>query len=173
MGNEFGHPEWIDFPRQGNGWSYKYAHRQWDLVDRNDLKYQYLGAFDEAMIHIISQKKKFERTPIVKLCENDGDQVLAFLRDDLLFVFNFHPFKSFNGYGILAPTGEYEHILSSDDPAFGGYGLIDMKVKHLTRHDPLFEKDNKEWLMLYLSARTAQILRWKKPEPGEIGRAHV
>ena len=171
MGNEFGHPEWIDFPRQGNGWSYKYAHRQWDLVDRNDLKYQYLGAFDEAMIHIISQKKKFERTPIVKLCENDGDQVLAFLRDDLLFVFNFHPFKSFNGYGILAPTGEYEHILSSDDPAFGGYGLIDMKVKHLTRHDPLFEKDNKEWLMLYLPARTAQILRWKKPEPGETKNA--
>lgn len=171
MGNEFGHPEWIDFPRQGNGWSYKYARRQWDLVDRNDLKYQYLGAFDEAMIHIISQKKKFERTPIVKLCENDGDQVLAFLRDDLLFVFNFHPFKSFNGYGILAPTGEYEHILSSDDPAFGGYGLIDMKVKHLTRHDPLFEKDNKEWLMLYLPARTAQILRWKKPEPGETKNA--
>ena len=171
MGNEFGHPEWIDFPRQGNGWSYKYARRQWDLVDRNDLKYQYLGAFDEAMIHVVSQKKKFERTPIVKLCENDGDQVLAFLRDDLLFVFNFHPFKSFNGYGILAPTGEYEHILSSDDPAFGGYGLIDMKVKHLTRHDPLFEKDNKEWLMLYLPARTAQILRWKKPEPGETKNA--
>lgn len=116
-------------------------------------------------------KEKFERTPIVKLCENDGDQVLAFLRDDLLFVFNFHPFKSFNGYGILAPTGEYEHILSSDDPTFGGYGLIDMKVKHLTRHDPLFEKDNKEWLMLYLPARTAQILRWKKPEPGETKNA--
>ena len=109
------------------------------------------------MIHVVSQKKKFERTPIVKLCENDGDQVLAFLRDDLLFVFNFHPFKSFNGYGILAPTGEY--------------GLIDMKVKHLTRHDPLFEKDNKEWLMLYLPARTAQILRWKKPEPRETKNA--
>ena len=164
MGNEFGHPEWIDFPRQGNGWSYKYARRQWDLVDREDLKYQYLGAFDQAIIHLVGQQKKFEQTPIVKLCENDGDQVLAFLRDDLLFVFNFHPFKSFNGYGILAPKGEYEPVLSSDDAAFGGYNLVDMTVNHHTQFDPLFEKEKKEWLMLYLPARTAQILRWKKPQ---------
>ena len=162
MGNEFGHPEWIDFPRQGNGWSYKYARRQWDLVDRSDLKYQYLGAFDQAMIHLVGKHKKFEQTPIIKLCENDGDQVLAFLRDDLLFVFNFHPVKSFNGYGILAPAGEYETILNSDAPEFGGYGLIDMNVNHFTQHDTLFEKDKKEWLMLYLPARTAQVLRWKK-----------
>ena len=167
MGNEFGHPEWIDFPRQGNGWSYKYARRQWDLVDRDDLKYQYLGAFDQAMIHLVSQKKKFEQTPIVKLCENDGDQVLAFMRDDLLFVFNFHPCKSFNGYGILAPAGEYSTLMSSDDPEFGGYGLVDKSVPHFTRRDPLFENDHKEWLLLYLPARTAQILRRKKPE--EIG----
>ncbi len=162
MGNEFGHPEWIDFPRQGNGWSYKYARRQWDLVDRSDLKYQYLGAFDQAMIHLVGQHKKFEQTEVIKLCENDGDQVLAFLRDDLLFVFNFHPTKSFNGYGILAPAGEYETILSSDAPEFGGYGLIDMTITHFTQRDPLFEKDMKEWLMLYLPARTAQVLRWKK-----------
>jgi len=167
MGNEFGHPEWIDFPRQGNGWSYKYARRQWDLVDREDLKYQYLGAFDQAMIHLVSQKKKFEQTPIVKLCENDGDQVLAFMRDDLLFVFNFHPCKSFNGYGILAPAGEYNTLLSSDDTEFGGYGLVDKSVPHFTRRDPLFEKEKKEWLLLYLPARSAQILRWKRPE--EIG----
>lgn len=167
MGNEFGHPEWIDFPRQGNGWSYKYARRQWDLVDREDLKYQYLGAFDQAMIHLVSQKKKFEQTPIVKLCENDGDQVLAFMRDDLLFVFNFHPCKSFNGYGILAPAGEYTTLLSSDDTEFGGYGLVDKSVPHFTRRDPLFEKEKKEWLLLYLPARSAQILRRKKPE--EIG----
>ena len=158
MGNEFGHPEWIDFPRQGNGWSYKYARRQWDLVDRSDLKYQYLGAFDQAMIHLVGQHKKFEQTEVIKLCENDGDQVLAFLRDDLLFVFNFHPTKSFNGYGILAPAGEYETILSSDAPEFGGYGLIDMTITHFTQRDPLFEKDMKEWLMLYLPARTAKVL---------------
>ena len=153
--------------RQGNGWSYKYARRQWDLVDREDLKYQYLGAFDQAMIHLVSQKKKFEQTPIVKLCENDGDQVLAFMRDDLLFVFNFHPCKSFNGYGILAPAGEYNTLLSSDDTEFGGYGLVDKSIPHFTRRDPLFEKEKKEWLLLYLPARSAQILRWKRPE--EIG----
>ena len=93
------------------------------------------------------------------------------MRDDLLFVFNFHPCKSFNGYGILAPAGEYTTLLSSDDPEFGGYGLVDKSVPHFTRRDPLFEKDKKEWLLLYLPARSAQILRRKKPE--EIGIAET
>ncbi len=164
MGNEFGHPEWIDFPREGNGWSYKYARRQWDLVDREDLKYQYLGAFDQAIVNLVGKTKKFEKTPILKLWENDGDQVLAFMRDDLVFVFNFHPFKSYEGYGMLAPIGRYEHVLSSDEPRFGGYGLVDNTVKHHTQLDPLYKKEKKEWLKLYLPARTAQVLRWVKPE---------
>ncbi len=164
MGNEFGHPEWIDFPREGNGWSYKYARRQWDLVDRDDLKYQYLGAFDQAIVNLIGQTKKFEKTPVFKLWENDGDQVLAFMRDDLVFVFNFHPFKSYEGYGMLAPIGRYEHVLSSDEPRFGGYGLVDNTVKHHTQLDPLYKKEKKEWLKLYLPARTALVLRWIKPE---------
>ena len=67
MGNEFGHPEWIDFPREGNGWSYKYARRQWDLVDREDLKYRFLNAFDNAMISVIGGKKNFQKYPVEKL----------------------------------------------------------------------------------------------------------
>ena len=162
MGNEFGHPEWIDFPREGNGWSYKYARRQWSLVDNDNLKYKYLGDFDKAMIMLIKSIKHFELSPIIKLWDNGGDQILAFMRKDLLFVFNFHPFKSFTDYGILAPKGCYKTILNTDSKQFGGYGLIDESIEHLTSLDPLYKKEKKEWLKLYLPARSAQVLRLEK-----------
>ena len=91
MGNEFGHPEWIDFPREGNGWSHKYARRQWSLVDRNDLQYQYLNDWDNEMIRLVSGTHNFQSLPIEKLWEKDDDQILAFKRGDLVFVFNFSP----------------------------------------------------------------------------------
>ncbi|MDE6832546.1 MAG: alpha amylase C-terminal domain-containing protein, partial [Muribaculaceae bacterium] len=159
MGNEWGHPEWIDFPREGNGWSYKYARRQWDLVDRDDLQYKYLQAFDNAMVELVAGINNFQALGIEKLWEKDDDQVLAFRRGNLVFVFNFNPFKSFDGYGILAPAGKYTVELSSDNPAFGGYGNIDESVSHLTVADPLYAPTGKEWLKLYLPARSAQVLR--------------
>ncbi|MCM1020630.1 MAG: alpha amylase C-terminal domain-containing protein [Muribaculum sp.] len=159
MGNEFGHPEWIDFPREGNGWSYKYARRQWDLVDRDDLRYCQLQAFDNAMIHLVESVKDFQALPIQKLWDNDSDQVLAFERGDLLFVFNWAPFKSYEGYGFLAHEGEYEVVLSSDDPQFGGFGNVNDATHHLTIHDPLYADTHKGWLKLYLPARTCQVLR--------------
>lgn len=162
MGNEWGHPEWIDFPREGNGWSYKYARRQWDLVDREDLQYKFLNAFDNAMIKLVSEVKDFQAQPVEKLWEKDDDQVLGFKRGDLVFVFNFNPFKSFDNYGILAPIGEYEVVLSSDSPAYGGFGNIDEKVKHLTQPDDLYSPLGVEWLKLYLPSRSAQVLRLKK-----------
>ena len=164
MGNEFGHPEWIDFPREGNGWSYKYARRQWDLVDRTDLKYQFLNNFDRAMIETIHSVRHFETKPIIKIWDNDGDQVLAFERKDLLFVFNFHPYSSYTGYGLLVEPGVYETVLNSDRGEFGGHDLIDESVEHFTQPDPLYKKEHKEWLRLYLPARTVQVLRKKKPE---------
>jgi 1,4-alpha-glucan branching enzyme len=162
MGNEFGHPEWIDFPREGNGWSYKYARRQWSLVEREDLKYQFLNNFDKAMLKIVSSVKKFEDTNIVKLWDKDDDQVLAFMRGNLLFVFNFNPSKSFTDYGILAPEGKYVNVLDSDAEKFGGYGNIDDGVAHLTTHDQLYTKHGKGWLKLYLPARTAIVLRSRR-----------
>lgn len=159
MGNEFGHPEWIDFPREGNGWSYKYARRQWDLVDRKDLKYEYLNDFDNAMVELVSSQYNFQALPIRKLWEKDDDQVLAFMRGDLVFVFNFNPFKSFDGYGILAPAGSYKTVLSTDRPEFGGYGNIDESVEHLTISDPLYTPHGVEWLKLYMPARSAMVLR--------------
>ena len=166
MGNEFGHPEWIDFPREGNGWSYKYARRQWDLVDREDLKYKYLNRFDNAMIGIVDKQYNFQAKPVEKLWEKDDDQVLAFKRGDLIFVFNWSPTQSFPGYGFLAPAGEYEVILDSDSPEFGGHGLIDDSVHHFTTPDPLYSPAGKGWLKMYIPARTAQVLRMVKPRPG-------
>lgn len=164
MGNEFGHPEWIDFPREGNGWSYKYARRQWDLVDRKDLKYQYLNAFDNDMIEVVSKVYDFQALPVVKLWEKDDDQVLAIGRGDLIFVFNWSPSKSFDGYGFLAPEGEYEVVLDSDSLIFGGFGNIDDKIHHFTQPDPLYHPAGKGWLKMYLPARTAQVLRLVRPK---------
>ena len=162
MGNEWGHPEWIDFPREDNGWSYKYARRQWDLVDRDDLKYIYLQNFDNAMIELVSGIYNFQTLPVRKLWEKDDDQVLAFMRGDYVFVFNFNPYKSFDGYGILAPGGRYRTVLSSDRPEFGGYDNIDEKVKHFTIADPLYTPHGVEWLKLYLPARSAMVLKKMK-----------
>ncbi len=159
MGNEFGHPEWIDFPREGNGWSHKYARRQWNLVDREDLKYKYLNRFDNAMIETVSRIYDFQALPLEKLWEKDDDQVLAFGRGDLIFIFNWNPSESFSGYGILAPAGEYEVVLDSDSRDFGGFGFIDDSVRHFTLPDKLYSPSGKGWLKLYLPARTAQVLR--------------
>jgi 1,4-alpha-glucan branching enzyme len=160
MGNEFGHPEWIDFPRQDNGWSYKYARRQWSLVDNPHLKYQYLGNFDRAMIQLLRSEKNFQQSPIIKLWDNDGDQVLAFMRKDLIFVFNFSPNRSYTDYGFLAPAGEYKIILNTDNPQFGGFGSVDENIHHLTQFDPLYKNEKKEWLKLYLPARSALVLNF-------------
>ncbi len=162
MGNEWGHPEWIDFPREGNGWSHKYARRQWNLVDNPNLKYHFLGDFDKAMISTVSKVYNFQAQPIRKLWEKDDDQVLAFMRGDLVFVFNFSPTNAYNDYGILAPAGKYVPVISTDEPQFGGYGNIDLKVEHLTAFDELYAPGGVEWLKLYLPPRTALILRRKR-----------
>lgn len=162
MGNEFGHPEWIDFPREGNGWSYKYARRQWDLVDNKNLCYHYLGDFDKSMLEVIKSIRRFQTTPVQEIWHNDGDQVLAYMRKDLIFVFNFNPKQSFTDYGFLVPEGAYEVILNTDNPAYGGNGLCDDTVTHFTMPDPLYKKDKKGWMKLYIPARTAMVLRKKK-----------
>ena len=162
MGNEFGHPEWIDFPREGNGWSYKYARRQWNLVDNHDLCYHYLGDFDKAMITLVKGVRMFQRTPVVEIWHNDGDQVLAYERGTLLFIFNFNPAKSFEDYGFLVKEGKYTVALNTDDKAYGGFGLTDDTVEHFTVHDDLYHKQGKGWLKIYIPARSAVVLRREK-----------
>jgi 1,4-alpha-glucan branching enzyme len=159
MGNEFGHPEWIDFPREGNGWSHKYARRQWSLVDNKQLAYCWLGDFDRAMIKLLGAVRNFQNKDVVEYWHNDGDQVLAFGRGDLVFVFNFNPTRSFSDYGFLVPKGSYKTVLDSDSIEFGGYGRIDDNLEHFTLFDPLYKKQRKEWLKLYLPARSAIVLK--------------
>ncbi|MBO7110855.1 MAG: alpha amylase C-terminal domain-containing protein [Bacteroidaceae bacterium] len=159
MGNEFGHPEWIDFPREGNGWSHKYARRQWSLIDNKQLAYSWLGDFDRALMKLIGSVKDYQKKEVVEYWHNDGDQVLAFGRGDLVFVFNFNPTRSFSDYGFLVPKGSYRTVLDSDSFEFGGYGRVDDNVEHFTLMDPLYKKVRKEWLKLYLPARSAMVLK--------------
>ena len=153
MGNEFGHPEWIDFPRVGNDWSYAYARRQWNLVDNKQLRYHWLSDFDRAMIKL-EKKAKWLSKPLNILVQHDGDQVLIFSRADLLFVYNFNPTISFTDYGFQVPEGEYQVVLNTDDKKFGGFHRNDDTITH-----PTAKMDEKSGLLLYLPSRSAMVLK--------------
>ncbi len=166
MGNEFGHPEWIDFPREGNGWSYKYARRQWSLVDNPNYFFADLNRFDEAMIHLLRANVKMEKDQygthlpwVMKWWDNEGDQIVAYSRGDLLFIFNWNGQKSFADYGMLVPEGKYQVVLNTDAKEFAGFGLADDTIEHFTQHDELYAKDGKGWLKLYIPARCAMVLK--------------
>lgn len=149
MGNEFGHPEWIDFPREGNKWSFAHARRRWDLVDNGFLKYEWLYNFDKAMIKIISDSSKYT---VQNTYINQNDGVISFVRGEYLFIFNFSPSKSHEDYGIPAKDGDYNLILSSDDDAFGGLNRIQDNGNYIA-------KDN--LIKIYTPARTACVFKLK------------
>ncbi|MCR5569949.1 MAG: alpha amylase C-terminal domain-containing protein [Paludibacteraceae bacterium] len=159
MGNEFGHPEWIDFPREGNGWSYKYARRQWSLVDNKDLKYCWLGDWDKDMITLVKSMHRFNELPISVLWEKADDQVIAYQRGDLIFVFNFHPNKSYTDYGMLVEPGEYKVVLNSDNSKYGGFNLIDEGISHFTLDNQESNVPGKKWLQVYLPSRCCFVLK--------------
>ncbi len=165
MGNEFGHPEWIDFPREGNGNSYHHARRQWSLRDDENLRFKALADFDETMINEIARGRSLfgggalKAIP-TKLVANEPDKVLAFLRGNLLFVFNFNPTQSFTDYGVIVPPAtEWRHLFDTDEVRFGGQGRIRAgqpyapTLVHDGEHDELVQQ-----IRLYLPARTATVL---------------
>ncbi|MDY6903425.1 MAG: alpha amylase C-terminal domain-containing protein [Thermodesulfobacteriota bacterium] len=156
MGNEFGHPEWIDFPRQGNNWSYHYARRQWSLADHPDLKYRLIQQFDRDMVSLAKQYAIFRTPWPYRLYEHSDDKVLAFKRGPLVFIFNFHPTVSHADYEIPAPPGEYALVMNSDDPGYHGHGRIVPDQTWFTMPDP----HNRDFarLKVYLPTRTALIL---------------
>ncbi len=157
MGNEFGHPDWVDFPREGNGWSMKYARRQWHLVDDPQLKYRFLSEFDRRMVTLLNETDFFSGEEPSLLWEHNQDKVLAFSRSSWIFVFNFHPVQSFPGYSIPAPGGSYKLELDTDETVIGGHGrLISGQV-----HRTLQEKNNPLGfqLSLYLPSRSGFVLR--------------
>ncbi|MDR0729672.1 MAG: alpha amylase C-terminal domain-containing protein [Prevotellaceae bacterium] len=153
MGNEFGHPEWIDFPREGNGWSYRYARRQWSLADNPDLRYRFLRDFEEDMIRLAASESLFDSRPHV-IVQHIVDQILIFKRGDLLFIFNFNPVRSFTNYRFPAEAGKYITLLDSDAPGFDGFGRVDTIIPHFTLYD-----DNAHFLQLYIPNRTGRVLR--------------
>jgi len=154
MGNEFGHPEWIDFPREGNGWSFHYCRRQWSLRDNGFLKYQWLGDFDHDMVMLTKRNHMFEqRMGDLRLLRN-ADKIIAFYRKGLLFAFNFNPSESFTNVKIEVPSNaDYEVRLSTDDEQYGGQNLIE----HITY--PVKEEKGKYYIELYLPSRTAVVLK--------------
>ena len=154
MGNEWGHPEWIDFPREGNGWSYDHARRLWSLVDDENLRFRFLNMFDKAMIQMVNDTGVFHWRPEPLVRDNER-QVLIFTRGDYLFVFNFNPEKSFPDYVFDAPSGKYTMVLNTDNKNFDGVGRIDEEVEHFTR----YVSPGRGQLSLYVPARTGFVLR--------------
>lgn len=151
IGNEFGHPEWVDFPREGNSWSYHYARRQWSLRDSEELRYKHLAEFDKRMIHLAGETRLLEAEWPNKLYEHCDDGVLVFERGGVIFAFNFHPNQSYEAVRFSAAPGTYRIALSSDDREFGGFGRIDTALN--------YESDVAgHALSLYLPARTAVAL---------------
>ena len=165
MGNEFGHPEWIDFPREGNGWDYSHARRQWSLRSDPNLRFRFLADFDAAMIRALAPRVVRRRAPAaVRLVANEPDKVLAFERGGLLFVFNFHPTASYTGYGVMVPpASSWRHLLDTDEPRFGGQG----RIERGSLYSPELVPDRGELVQqirLYLPARTGIVLvRERRP----------
>ena len=157
MGNEFGHPEWIDFPREGNGWSYHYCRRQWSLADNPNLKYQYLHAFEKAMVEM-AKKQRVIGGRDIQLQLNNTDKILVYKKGGAVFAFNFHPVNSYDGCLLTMPeTGDYEVIFSSDDYQFGGHGRVYHQTYTATK-----QENGNPGFKIYLPSRTAIVLKKKK-----------
>ena len=183
MGNEFGHPEWIDFPREGNGYSYDHARRLWHLRDDPGLLYKCLGDFDEAMLDLLAQiehrgngergtgngERETNRQTVKpsnrqtdagtarSMLEDEERKLLVFERGGLFFLFNFHPSESYSNLPVLVPPGKYRGILNTDSEAFGGLGRIEEGQDY-----PVFdEREGRELVQrvhVYLPSRTALVL---------------
>ncbi len=154
MGNEFGHPEWIDFPREGNGWSYQHARRQWSLAHNPDLRYAQLLHFDRDLIGLLRDHRVLEDPRAHELNLDPTNQTLIYARGPLVFVCCLHPTRSVEDYRFFVPTaGRYRVLLSSDDPAYGGFDRVDTTVSYET-----FVEDEVPRLSLYVTNRTALVL---------------
>jgi 1,4-alpha-glucan branching enzyme len=152
IGNEFGHPEWIDFPREGNNWSYKYAKRQWSLADNENLKYKFLNRFDETLIHFLLKENVLPSLPARQINMDEHNKVIIYERNNLIFAFNFHNSHSIADYRFPSiEVGDFKIILSTDEEYLGGFGRIDTSIKYSTLENDM--------LSIYLPSRTALVLK--------------
>lgn len=157
MGNEFGHPEWIDFPRQGNNWSYQHAKRIWSLADNKELRYHLLGDFDQVMMQWIQKSGLLEIPEVTWRFDNREDKILSYQRGEYLMVFNFNPSQSFTDYGIPLEPSKFKILFNTDEARFGGQDRIDKSMTYYTR--PSGRLMSQHYLNLYLPARTAIVLK--------------
>jgi len=158
MGNEFGHPEWIDFPREGNNWSYHYCRRQWSLAENESLRYFALDLFDREMTSLLKNEDIYGKKTVGRWIHQD-DKVIVFSKGDVLFLFNFDPSRSYEKYFI--PTGKpgaYRVIMSTDESRFGGFNRASIDYRYVTFTDP----DGNKGFYCYLPCRTALVLKKEK-----------
>ncbi len=161
MGNEFGHPEWIDFPREGNGWSYAHARRQWSLSTNGFLRYSFLGEFDKAMIGLMRRYGVLASGFAYNHLMDEMNKTIVYShRGDLLFVFNWHPQRSIPGYEVPVPApGRYRIVLSSDAKRFGGYGRIDESVDAFSFPRTHADGAVEHYIKVYNLSRAALVLK--------------
>jgi 1,4-alpha-glucan branching enzyme len=158
IGNEFGHPEWIDFPREGNNWSYKYARRQWSLMENSELKYRYLYTFDKEMLSFAKKYNIMNTTNLENILTDETNKIIAFKKNSLIFLFNFNPSKSFSEFNL--PTfedGIYKVIFNSDETIFGGHCRISQDVLYTTKL--LSDAKGSTGITIYSPSRTVLVLQ--------------
>ena len=157
MGNEFGHPEWIDFPRKDNGWSYKHARRQWSLADDENLKFHFMSDFDKEMLMFVKENDIMNSEPAWLMNADEENKTIVFERNNLMFVFNWGT-KSISDYEInVKNTGDYEIIFSTDDKMFGGFDNIDKNTIF-----PSEQRDNQVFMKIYNVSRTAVVYKVRR-----------
>ncbi len=160
MGNEFGHPEWIDFPREGNGWSYKHAQRLWSLSKNGFLRYSWLGEFDKAMIKLIRKYNILNSGYPYNLQMDEQNKTMVFSHGKLLFVFNWHPTASIPDYELPVPyPGKYKLLLSSDEARFGGQERNDTTVEHFSFPRLCDDGITRHYMRIYNTSRTAMVFK--------------
>ena len=160
MGNEFGHPEWIDFPREGNGWSYAHARRMWSLAENGFLRYSYLGEFDRAMLKLVRRYSILSSGYAYNHKMDTENKTVVFSHRDVVFVFNWHPDRSLPDYPIPVPeAGRYRVLMSTDDREFGGYGRIDHSVKAFSFPQVCPDGATRPHILIYNLSRSALVLK--------------
>ena len=163
MGNEFGHPEWIDFPREGNGWSYAHARRMWSLAENGFLRYSYLGDFDREMIHLLRKYRVLADGYPYNLQMDEPNKTMAFAHGDLLFVFNWHPEASHADYRVqVQAPGKYVPLLSTDEARFGGFGRESTDAEHFSEPEECADGVTRHYIRIYNTPRTATVFLRKK-----------
>lgn len=170
MGNEFGHPEWIDFPRQGNNWSLDKCRRRWDLLESDHLRYKFMNAFNRAMIALAEEFQFVSSSKQYISCTSETEKLIVFERGDLVFVFNFHPTRTYSGMKVGCEIpGKYRICLDSDAGEFGGHSRVDHNVDHFTNPEgepgkPETNFNNRPHSFMVMSPSRSCQVYYKVPE---------